>query len=156
MQNNCSARWNIRCGEQTIIKCMKSKCVETICYDQIFSCYCTVWWHVAGKISRICPFDSRARAVCQRRCSAVCLLCDGEGADHCPWWITVCSAFSSPPRSQKTPTWDQVQSQPSWWFYQVCSCHWLWSCWPNTQQQRNGTGNNRLVKDLQHHLPSDP
>ena len=28
--------------------------------------------------------DSGAGAVCERRCSAVCLLCDGEGADHCP------------------------------------------------------------------------
>ena len=66
-------------------------CVETVCYDQSVSCYCTVWWHVPGKISCICLFDSRAGVVCERRCSAVCLLCDGEGADHCPWWITVYS-----------------------------------------------------------------
>ena len=42
-----------------------------MCYDQSFSCYCTVWWRVAGKISCICPFDSGAGAFCERRCSAV-------------------------------------------------------------------------------------
>lgn len=37
-------------------------------------------------------------------------MCDGEGNDHCPWWITVCSVFSSPPWSQKS---DSVYFQTS-------------------------------------------
>lgn len=44
------------------------------------------------------------------RANTVCLLCDGEGDDHCLWWIRVYSVFSSPPRSQKPPAWDQVQT----------------------------------------------
>ena len=62
---------------------------DCVVVTRVISCYFTVWWHVAGKISCICPFDSRAGAACERRCSAVWPLCDGEGADHCQWWITV-------------------------------------------------------------------
>ena len=108
---------------------------DCVVMTRVISCYCTVWWRVAGKISCICPFDSGAGAACERRCSAVWPLCGGEGADHCQWWITVFSAFSSPPRTQRTPTWDRVQSQPSWWFYQVCWCRWLW-CLPLTVRPR--------------------
>ena len=98
--------------------------------------YCKVQWPVAGKISCTCPFDSGAAAVCWRSCSAVCPVFGGEGAHHCLWWSAVYSVFSSPPRSQKTPVWDQQQSQLFWLVCPVCWCLWLWCCCPNTQQQR--------------------
>lgn len=60
----------------------------------------------------------------------------GEGVLHCPRWITVCWASSSPQRSQRAPAWDPLQSQPSWWSYQVCWYRWLWRCCPNTQPRR--------------------